>query len=123
ARVVPVGRPLPNVAGHVVDLVTIRGEATHGRERTIAVAAFVGGREVALPSVGAELALRVELVAPGVFRAFEPSASGVLELGFGWQPLPLRGAVGGGVVPRDVNDGVIVAAFYRRAGALGMPPV
>ena len=54
-----------------------------------------------------------------IFPAVEPAPGGELPLGLGREPLagPLR--VGEGVVPRDVDDRVVVLAVDRAAGPSG----
>ena len=60
---------------------------------------------------------RCGFVAPGVALAVQPAAGGELPLGLGRQALagPLRRR---GVVPGDVDDGVIVLALDVAAPAL-----
>src|SRR4051794_21131485 len=52
ARRVPVGRPLPHVADHVVQPVAVGWERAHRRRSLIAVLLQVLPRELALPGVG-----------------------------------------------------------------------
>src|SRR4029079_14827641 len=59
---VPVGRPLPDVADHVVDAVAVGREGAHRRGPRPAVGAQVLVWKVALPGVGHVPAARDELV-------------------------------------------------------------
>jgi hypothetical protein len=52
-----------------------------------------------------------------------PHAGRHLPLGLGGQPRPRPGAVGLGVVPRDVHHRVVVTSGGVRLGAFGMGPV
>src|SRR5947209_5714852 len=67
--------------------------------------------EVALPDVALRLVGVERLVAPDVGLAVQPAAGGELPLRLGRQPLagPLR--VSAGVVPGDVDDGMVRAAL------------
>src|SRR5580704_7828629 len=91
-RAVPVAGPLPDVAGHVVEFVSVRGELGDGREAGVAVFAGVLIREVAFMGVGHPLVIRTEVVAPDVGLAGETSAGCELPFGLGGETLacPLR---------------------------------
>src|SRR6476646_4363772 len=84
----PVGRPLPDVAGDVVEAVAVRGKAADGRGALVAVELQVLPGELALPGVRHRLAVREVLVAPREYRSLETAAGGELPLGFGGQVLP-----------------------------------
>src|SRR5215472_217693 len=70
----PVGGPLPDIADHVVGAVAVRRERHHRRGAVETVLAFILVREIALPGIGAMVAARRELIAPGKFGAVEPAA-------------------------------------------------
>src|SRR5262245_13299670 len=114
-RDVPVGRPFPDVPGHVVEVVAVRWEASDRRRALVAVELRVLPGELALPAVRHRLAVREVLVAPGERRAVEPAARGVLPLGLGRQLLARPRRVRLGVLTRDVDDGMVVAAVDRVA--------
>ena len=65
---VPVGGPLPDVAGHVVEAVAVGRKRADRRRPLVAVLEQVLPGELALPGVGHRLAARRELVAPGDTR-------------------------------------------------------
>src|SRR5688572_24547076 len=50
-RLIPVRRPFPHVADHVVETVAVRVVRTDGRRAVIAVARHVAPRKFALPGV------------------------------------------------------------------------
>src|SRR5262245_55654811 len=101
---IPVGRPLPDITGHVVQSVAVRRERTDWRRALITVGQQVHDRKFALPGIGHHLAVRRELVSPGVDSAFEPSARGELPLGFGRQFLACPSRIGFGVLKCDMRD-------------------
>ena len=84
---VEVGRPLPDVAGHVEQAVAVGREGLDRRGALVPIGPQVLPRELALPGVGHHPALGRELVAPGVDGAVQPAAGGELPLGFGRQRL------------------------------------
>src|SRR4051812_28034681 len=77
----PVRRPLPDVAGHPVQAVPVRGERTDRRGALEAIEAEVLPRELALPGVGPVPTLRRQFVPPRVDGALEATARRVLPLG------------------------------------------
>src|SRR5580765_4921493 len=100
---VPVGGPLPHVSDHVVEAIAvgrIRGDRGGAR---VAVIARVLVRKLPLPGVGHVPVLRHELIAPGIFRAIEPTARGEFPLRFGRQLLPRPAGVGLGVPVSDMH--------------------
>src|SRR5690606_14180803 len=76
----PIRAPLPNVAGHIVETVSVRQEGIHRRGADIAVLARVVVREFALPDIHPVHSVRPELVAPGVAPAREPAARRIFPL-------------------------------------------
>ena len=97
---IPVGDPLPCVAGHVRKTVAV-GRETADRTRAERAARLriddrKGLRLLALPHVRHLLAVRRELVAPCVGCLVEPAARGEFTFGFGRQALagPLRVGLG-----------------------------
>src|SRR5205814_9451067 len=75
---IPVGAPLPDVAGHVVQAVAVGRERADRRRPLEAVLLGVVVGEFSLPGVGHVLAAGLELVAPGVGLAFQAAAGGEL---------------------------------------------
>src|SRR5215475_10067185 len=63
-RAIPVGRPLPNIADHIVEAVAVRLEAADRRGPGVAVLVGVVDGEDALPGVGDGLAFGVEGARP-----------------------------------------------------------
>src|SRR5436309_3139894 len=84
---IPVRGPFPDVADHVVDAVAVGRKRLDRRGARKAVAVQVLLREIALPGVGAMIAIGRELVAPGIFGAAEPSPRRKFPLRFGRQVL------------------------------------
>src|SRR5215211_804720 len=78
---VPVGRPFPDIADHVVDAMTVRRERGDWGGPLEAVAVRVLPRKLALPGVGHVPAVRRQLVAPCVVRALEAAARRKLPFG------------------------------------------
>ena len=68
---VPVGRPLPDVAGHVVEVEAVGRE---GADRRCRAVALLGAPEIAVPVVRQPRAGELGLVTPDVGRAVEPAA-------------------------------------------------
>ena len=120
ARDVPVGRPLPDVAGHVEEAEAVRREGADRRPG--AVAGLRPPGELAVPVVRTSLAARFRLVAPDEVAAVEPAARGQLPLGLARQLLPGPGRVRLGVLVGDVHHGLVLAALRRARRAVGMPP-
>src|SRR5215212_6917860 len=91
-RRIPVRRPFPDVADHVVDAVAVRRERRHRRSALEAVLTEVLVREFALPDVGHVTAAGREFVAPGKFGTVKPAARRVFPLCLRRQVLvgPLR---------------------------------
>src|SRR5262249_14322571 len=119
---VPVRAPLPDVAGHVVEAVTVRRERLDRGGALVAVLDRVAVGKLALPDVALRPRLGERLVAPGVPLVVQAAAGGELPFRLGRQALagPLR--VGDGVVPRDVHDGMIVFPVDISLLAFPVPP-
>src|SRR5262249_30915004 len=83
----PVVRPLPDVAGHVVEAVAVRRIGLDRRGALVAVEQQVLPGELALPGIGHHAALRRELLAPREGRAVQATAGRVLPLGLARQRL------------------------------------
>src|SRR5664279_2687904 len=83
----PVGRPLPDVAGHVVEAVAVGLERVHRTGAVVTVAPRVLVREPSLSDVHAMLAARLELITPRKSRPAQPATRGELPLGLGRESL------------------------------------
>src|SRR4029077_13552563 len=66
---VPVGRPLPDIAGHLMKAVPIRRKRADRCGPLVSVLAEVLPRKLALPCIGERFAARHELVAPAELGA------------------------------------------------------
>src|SRR4051794_22805252 len=109
ARREGVARPLPDVAGHVIQAVAVGWEGTDRRRAGVAVEHEILPGELALPAVGQHLPARRELVTPCEGLAVEPPARGVLPLGLGRQRLARPRRVRRGVLVGDLRDRVAAA--------------
>ena len=116
----PVRRPLPHVAGHVVQAVAVGGVRADRRGRAVAV--VVTPREVAVPVVRQPLARSLGFVAPHERRAVESAARSPLPLRLGRQRLARPRRVRLGVLVGDVHDRVVGATVERAAGSLRVAP-
>src|SRR5262245_25695875 len=119
----PVGRPLPDVADHVVEAVAVRRERAHRRGARPAVEREILEREAALPDIGERLVARLQLVAPGVGRAREAAARGVLPFGFIRQFGARPTGIGFDVAPSHVHHGMIEKLVERALRSIRMAPV
>src|SRR5262245_34318235 len=120
---IPVRRPFPDVADHVVEAVAIGIVGTDRRRTFVAVGRRIAPREFTLPRVGHVPIVGEELVAPCVVDTVESTTRGKFPLGFCWQlfTVPLRKRFS--VRERDVHDRMVLSAVDRGAGSLGMTPL
>ena len=86
-RFEPVGRPFPDVAGHVVDPVAVRREALDRRRTLVTVRTEVLPRKLPLPRIRHHAAAWRELLAPRERRSVEIAAGRVLPLRLGRERL------------------------------------
>src|SRR4026209_1251324 len=96
-RHIPVGRPLPDVADHVVESVAVRGKGADRRRTFVSVACEVLPGELTLPRVSHMTVAGQERVAPRVSCALEPTSCGEFPLSFSSQRLPFPRGKGFGV--------------------------
>src|SRR5690242_20466328 len=117
-----VGGPLPDVARHVVEPEAVGSEQSDRGRASPALCAGIPPRELPLPEVRHQLAVRPQLVSPRKSRAVEPAARRILPLGLGWQVLsrPPRERIG--VLVGDVRDGMILALRVVARGTPRMAP-
>src|SRR5262249_60614295 len=83
-RPIPIARPLPNIADHVVEAVAVRLEAANRRGPDVAVLVGVVDGKDALPGVGDWLAFGIEGARP-IILAVPTAARGRLPLPLGRQ--------------------------------------
>src|SRR5580704_9234597 len=86
-RRVPVHRPLPDIADHVVEAVAVRREGANRRGALVTVRVQVLPWKFTLPGIGHVRAAGREFVAPGKLGAVEAAPRSELPLGFGRQIL------------------------------------
>src|SRR5262249_20321018 len=120
---IPVGAPLPDIAGHVVQTVAISRERFDWRRARVAVFCRVVVPGVALEGIALRMLVGERLIAPDVLLALQAASRGEFPLGLGGQPLARPFGVGNRVEPGDVDDGVVVLALDGTAGSFGMAPV
>src|SRR5215831_6809732 len=77
---VPIGRPLPDVAYHVIQPIVVWRERAHRRRPLETVPHQIAYRELTLPSVRHNLAIRFDFIAPCVLGAVETASSRELPL-------------------------------------------
>src|SRR5580692_4371111 len=80
---VPVRRPLPGVADHVVEAVAVGRKGGDRRGTCVAVGTRILVRKLALPGISHVLLLQQELLAPRELRAFQAASGGILPLRLG----------------------------------------
>src|SRR5215470_8171745 len=117
-----VAGPFPDVAGHVVEPVAVRGERAHRRGALVAVGEQVLPGELTLPGVGHHDPIRRELIAPGVGRAVQAAPGRVLPLRLGGQFLAGPRGVRLGVFVGDVGHRMALPAAAVAAGPLRVAP-
>src|SRR5262249_59017947 len=110
---VPVRGPLPDVARHVVEPEAVGREGADGLPAAGARLAAPG--EVAVPVVGQPLPARLGGLAPDVRGALDAAAGRSLPLGLGRERPARPGRERLGVLQRDVDDRLVLAA-------VGPPP-
>ena len=99
------------------------GNERTGRRAGEAVGGGVDAGELALEHVHPVLATGLEVLAPREALTVEAASSGELPLRFGRQTGSAPAAVGHGVVPRDVHDGMVGHVGERRVGTGRVAPV
>ncbi len=120
---VPVGRPLPHVAGHLEQPVAV-GRERLGRRRVlppVGLGVVVG--EVALPHIGHVAAAGRELLAPHELGGLQAAPGRPFPLGLGRQILAGPGGVRLDVGPGHMHHRVISEAADRALRPAWVPPV
>src|SRR5207244_7763123 len=121
--IIPVGAPLPHVAGHVVEPVPVWRVRFYRRRPFEAVLHGVLVRKRALPNVALGMLLRERLISPDVGLPIQPAAGRKFPLGLRGQAFSCPARIGDGIVPGDLDDGMIVLAFDVAVWSFGMPPI
>src|SRR5215831_18946680 len=121
-RSIPIARPLPDIADHVVEAVTVRLEAADWRGPYVAVLVRVVDGEDALPGVGDRLALRIERARPVVLTV-ATAACGEFPLRLGRERTPAPARIGKRILVGDMHDGMIVLVRNRTAGTGWLTPI
>src|SRR5215467_6850376 len=111
-RPIPIARPLPDIADHVVEAVAVRFEAADRRGPYVAVLVGVVDGEDALPGVGDRPARAIERARP-VVLAVAATARGEFPLRLGRQLTPTPARIGQRILVSNMHDGMIVLARNR----------
>ena len=120
---IPIRRPFPGIADHVVQAVAIRRECSDRRCALEPILAKVLSRKFTLPGVGHMLAAGRELVAPGKLGAVKTAARSELPFRLGRQILAGPFGVSQRVRERDVHDRMIVEPIDVAVRSVGMLPI
>src|SRR4029077_61112 len=116
---IPVARPLPDIADHVVEAVAVGRERGYGRSALEAVFIEILTREFTLPGIRHVLATRRELVAPRKLGALDPATGAECALRLGRKLLAGPFRIGLRVAVRYVYDRMIVEPTDRAARPVG----
>ncbi len=122
ARREEVARPLPHVAGHVVQPVAVGGEGADRRRALVAVGQEVLPGELALPRIRRHASFGRELVAPREDGALQPTARGELPLCLGRQRLSGPSRIRVRVLVRYMHHRVVVTPVERARWSFGVAP-
>src|SRR4029079_18674251 len=121
-RHIPVGRPLPDVADHVVESVAVRGKSADRRRTFVSVACEVLPGELTLPRVSHMTVARQECVAPGVSCSLEPTSCGEFPLSLSRQRLAFPRSKSLCVTECDVHDRVLLSSLDGGGRTLWVSP-
>src|SRR5262245_11525934 len=119
---IPIGTPLPDVAGCVVQTIAIGRDGADRCRCAVAVFRGVLAGESSLPDVGHPFAARLEVLAPGIFLAVETAARCELKLRLRRQALAGPPGVGNGIVPGDLDNGMLLASLQTTLRTFGVLP-
>src|SRR5262249_30401311 len=91
-RAIPVADPLPYIACHIVETVSVGGKLGHRCNTGKAIFTTIFYREWSLKGVRHPFPVRTQFIAPGIHLAGQPPPSSKLKFSFRRQPLarPLR---------------------------------
>ena len=119
----PVAAPLPAVADHVVQPVSVHRKRSHRRGALKTVLLRICRGEPALEGVGHPPPVNLDtLTSPRIALPLEPSPRRKLPLGLGRQTFARPLGVGHAVVPRDLYHGMVGPRADIAARALRMAP-
>ena len=122
-RPVPVAGPLPDVARHVIEAISIRWEMSDWRNTAVAVVPSVRVGEVTLMRICHPLVMFTKLVSPRIGLAGKPAASGELPLGLCRQAFPRPLCIGQRIVVGNVHDRIVFLALDVAFWAKRVTPV
>jgi hypothetical protein len=117
---IPVGGPVPDVAGHVVEAVRVWWEGADRHRGAVTVIRSPG--KVTVPEIGQPLARRLWLITPYEDHLIAAATCRGLPLGLGRQAAPSPIRVRFGILVADVHHRMIFAATDRRAATFGVAP-
>src|SRR5262245_20517506 len=100
-RPIPIARPLPDIADHVVEAVAVGLEAADRRGGGIAVLVRVVDGEDALPGIGDRLALGIERARP-IILAVATAARREFPLRLGQELAPAPARIGERILVSDM---------------------
>src|ERR1700730_14470787 len=121
-RPIPVARPLPDIADHVIEAVAIGLEAADRRGPGVAVLIGVVDGEDTLPGIGDGLPLGIERARP-VALAVATAACGEFPLRLGRKLAPAPARVGKRILVGDMHERMIVLARNRTSGTGWLTPI
>src|SRR5215510_13223916 len=121
-RPIPIARPLPDVADHVVEPVAVGFEAADRRSPGVAVLVGVVDGEDALPGIGDRLAFGIEGTRP-IILAVATAARGELPLRLGRELTAAPARISQRILVGDMHDRMIVLARDRTARACRRTPI
>src|SRR5215510_13732600 len=120
---VPVCRPLPDVARHVKQPVPIRPERPHWRRALVPIGPQVLPGKLALPGVRHHPATRGEFLSPDVGRTVQSPTRRELPFRLGRQRFPSPPGIGFDVLVGDVHHRMVRPPLYRTGWSFRMAPV
>src|SRR5262245_56759475 len=109
---IPIARPLPDIADHVVEPVSIWWEAADGCYACIAVLFGVEDRKDALPTIGNGLAILVEGLAP-ILSLIAAASRGIFPLCLRRKLAPQPMRIGERILIGDMNNGMVLLTLDR----------
>src|SRR5271169_2026523 len=122
-RAIPVTGPLPHIACHVIQAVTIRRKLRNWSNPRVPVVSGIGVGKMSLVCVGHPLSARPEFVAPRVALSRETSACRKFPLRFRGQTLPRPLGIGQGVRIGHLDDWIFFTTLEIGVRTFGVTPV
>src|ERR1700722_2259141 len=122
-RAIPVTGPLPHVARHIVESISVGRKLRHRSKSDVAVFAGIFVREMPLVSVSHPFAIGTKVIAPDIRPAGKSATSRKLPLSFRRQTFAGPLCVRLSVFIRDVDDRVVSLARDVALWSQWMPPV